>query len=76
MESTGAFVTEQQTPHLKDVGCETCHGPGSEHILTAGKAKTVEPKLHCMACHTPEHSGGYAGHEEEFMEKIVHWPEP
>src|SRR5207244_3142153 len=26
------FKNEKQSAHLKDVGCESCHGPGSEHI--------------------------------------------
>jgi hypothetical protein len=76
MEYTEGFITEEQTPHLKDVGCEVCHGPGSEHILTEGKAKTTQPQTHCTGCHTPEHSGDYEGHEEEFMKKIMHWREP
>ena len=76
MEYASGFITEEQTPHLKDVGCENCHGPGSEHVQTAGQAKTTQPKMTCLNCHTPEHSGGFAGHEEEFMKKIVHWREP
>lgn len=76
MEYSEGFITEERTAHLKDVGCEVCHGPGSEHVQTAGQAKTSEPKKNCLNCHTPEHSGEYAGHEEEFMKKIVHWREP
>jgi len=32
--------------------------------------------MSCLTCHTPEKSTGYAGHEEEYMQKIVHWREP
>ena len=70
------FATEDQTPHLKDVGCEVCHGPGSEHVMSEGQEKTTMPQLSCTDCHTPEHSTGYAGNEKEFFEKIKHWREP
>ena len=26
------FMGENETPHLVDVGCESCHGPGERHI--------------------------------------------
>jgi hypothetical protein len=26
------FLSEEETPHLIDVGCETCHGPGQKHV--------------------------------------------
>ena len=76
MDYESGYISQQQTGHLINVGCENCHGPGSKHILTAGKTELTEPKSTCIDCHTPEHSGEYAGNEEAFMEKIKHWREP
>jgi hypothetical protein len=76
MKYESGFVSEQKTGHLKNVGCENCHGPGSEHIKTLGNAGFTELKSACIDCHTPEHSGDYAGNEGAFLEKIVHWLEP
>jgi hypothetical protein len=76
MDRASGFVTASRTPEMKDVGCENCHGPGSEHVRTLGQAVTVEPKSTCLDCHTPEHSSGYAGHEAEYLQKIMHWREP
>jgi len=28
----GGYWSEETTPHLVDVGCEACHGPGENHI--------------------------------------------
>jgi hypothetical protein len=76
MEYESGFVSEQKSSHLKNVGCEICHGPGSKHILSGGNTPLTEPKSGCIDCHTPEHSGEYAGNEGVFLEKIVHWREP
>ena len=76
MDYESGFISHQQTGHLINVGCENCHGPGSEHILSAGVTELTEPKSTCLDCHTPEHSGDYAGNEEAFLEKIKHWREP
>jgi hypothetical protein len=76
MEYQSGFVSLEKTEDLKGVGCENCHGPGSEHIQTAGKTKSAGPKSVCTDCHTPEQSGEYAGNERGFLEKIIHWKEP
>jgi hypothetical protein len=76
LEYDSGFVSEQETPNLKDVGCENCHGPGSEHIRTLGNAGTTEPQSGCTDCHTPDHSADYAGNEAAYLQKIVHWREP
>lgn len=41
---TTGFVNDVKTPDLKDVGCENCHGPGSEHVKLKN-AGGVDPKL-------------------------------
>jgi len=76
LEYEGGYVSEEKTPQLKDVGCETCHGPGSEHAETDGVKVTRQPQLTCLNCHTPDRSSGYAGHEDEYLQKIIHWREP
>jgi hypothetical protein len=76
MDYQTGFVTLEKTTHLKDVGCESCHGPSAEHIRTCGKTKTGLPKSVCLYCHTPERSPNYIGNEKLFLEKIVHWKEP
>jgi len=75
LDYESGFVSIRETPQLADVGCEICHGPGSEHVRTEGKARTCAPKRTCLDCHTPEQSRDYAGHEQEFLEKTRHWKE-
>lgn len=75
LEYESGYYSEQTTPHLKNVGCENCHGPGFRHVVTYGLEKTVEPKSDCIDCHTPDHSTEYAGNEQEYLEKINHWVE-
>jgi len=70
------FVSEGRTGHLKDVGCENCHGPGSKHIKDPWNEKYPEPRQLCLDCHTPEHSTDYGGNEQLYLKKIDHWTEP
>jgi hypothetical protein len=52
-----------QNEGLRDVQCESCHGPGSLHIEARGPAaraatirRTVDGNFCATQCHTPEHS--------------------
>lgn len=52
----GGFKSESETPHLKNAGCEVCHGPGSIHIESEdpedlGGDVTLDG---CKICHNSE----------------------
>lgn len=52
----GGFVSEEATPHLKNAGCEVCHGPGEVHVVSR-KAADIKGRLtqeDCERCHTSE----------------------
>lgn len=52
----GGFVSQEETPHLKDAGCEVCHGPGGIHVETSDPAD-IQGHLtakDCEDCHTSE----------------------
>ena len=52
----GGFKSEAETPDLKNLGCETCHGPGSSHI-SSGNTRDINRHLDmkdCEACHTKD----------------------
>jgi hypothetical protein len=52
----GGFISEEKTPHLKNAGCEVCHGPGGQHLKSRSRAhikKSIATE-DCAACHTSE----------------------
>ena len=69
-ECIGCHVTGWEEPggatlasneHLRDVQCETCHGPGSLHVAADGEdqPRTIvrrPAEALCKGCHNPEHS--------------------
>ncbi|MFY9342607.1 MAG: cytochrome c family protein [Planctomycetota bacterium] len=59
-EQTG-FLSYEETPQLAGVGCERCHGAGSDHMATNGVKKLgliggIAPSLLCIQCHDFEQS--------------------
>jgi hypothetical protein len=76
MQYQTGYISPAKTPELKDVGCENCHGPGSEHLRSLGAIETSGPISTCSDCHTAEHSGEYAANQKQYFEKIIHWREP
>jgi hypothetical protein len=59
-QQTG-FVSAEKTPHLQDVGCERCHGPGLDHVQSGGQKAMgilggLTPSVMCTQCHDYEQS--------------------
>lgn len=53
----GGFVSFEETPHMADAGCETCHGPGYDHVESGGDTDLIKGDLEisdCEGCHNPE----------------------
>jgi hypothetical protein len=53
----GGFVSYEKTPEFADVGCETCHGAGGEHVAYGGDPELItrRPSVEsCEKCHNAE----------------------
>jgi 2',3'-cyclic-nucleotide 2'-phosphodiesterase (5'-nucleotidase family) len=57
-QKPGGFVNIKATPQLANVQCESCHGPGADHIAqpTAKIYKTPPKNESCLICHDRENS--------------------
>jgi peroxiredoxin len=64
----GGYSVDPPSPHLEDVGCETCHGQGGGH-LTGTTAAPLDASS-CSGCHDAKHSLGFE--YATFLPKVSH----
>ena len=64
------FRSRSQTPGMAHVGCESCHGPGKNHIDDTKKPYGKTGEARCRQCHTPERSTGFD--YAKYFPKIQH----
>ena len=84
---TGGFQTIETTPHLANVGCESCHGPGSKHSeAELGDDAALQEKIRaamrlgnrtkqvCHSCHDGDNSPEFDF--DTYYKKIEHFDDP
>ena len=57
----GGFVSVEETPHMKNVQCEACHGPGEKYQAMmmgaeaekGGEIANENARKSCGTCHNP-----------------------
>ncbi|MCP4254834.1 MAG: hypothetical protein GY775_15805 [Candidatus Scalindua sp.] len=64
------FGTIESTPELKGVGCESCHGAGSDHKEIQSRDYGMVSVENCEICHNDEHSPNFEF--KEYWKKIKH----
>lgn len=70
----GGYIDYEDTVHLTDVQCESCHGAARNHVTSNAKKppeKHQWPKEKmCIQCHTHKNSPGF--NLESYWTKISH----
>lgn len=68
--TSGGFISELDTPKLKNVQCEVCHGPGGKHAAAPQPGFGSEAPKACKKCHVKNHSPRF--NYTEYWPKIKH----
>lgn len=66
----GGFISELDTPDLKNVQCEVCHGPGRDHAIAPQAGFGNKAKEACKQCHAINHSPNF--NFTDYWPKIKH----
>ncbi|MDC0206902.1 multiheme c-type cytochrome [Nitrospinae bacterium] len=66
----GGFISELDTPELKNVQCEVCHGAGKKHASAPMSGFGNEAKKTCKKCHVKNHSPKF--NYNKYWPKIIH----
>ena len=66
----GGFISEVDTPKLKNVQCEACHGPRFDHSKNLHQNFQFNAKKACKSCHVKNHSPNF--NFSKYWEKIKH----
>ncbi len=70
-EKPGGYCNAKDVTPFIDVGCESCHGPGSKHakLPVKGSMLRAVPKNTCEPCHNQRHSPQF--HYESYLPKVI-----
>jgi hypothetical protein len=66
----GGFTSTEATPQLADVGCESCHGAGRDHIARPARGYGKVGIATCQPCHDLENSPDFDYYS--YFERVVH----
>jgi len=56
LDRQGGFVSQDKTPQLAHVGCESCHGPAKAHAANPKRRLARVGQEGCLVCHDPRNS--------------------
>jgi 2',3'-cyclic-nucleotide 2'-phosphodiesterase (5'-nucleotidase family) len=68
--TVGGFISELDTPKLKNVQCEVCHGAGKKHASAPAPGFGNNANKACIKCHVKNHSPRF--NFTQYWPKIKH----